>query len=104
MSSCFKEANKHHKGTRQFLRKIVKSLPEYLILQRGFVLSIKIQNTSASQAERHILNRTPNFANLCFLFALVEVMLYRTPLIPRKKYTSEYFFYKTAPSGYFRLY
>ena len=44
------------KGTPQYLGKIGKSLLEYLILQgcSEIVFSIKIQNTSISQAKRYI--------------------------------------------------
>ena len=61
-----------------------------------FVLQIIIQNTSISYTkgkyltEHLILSVCPNF------------VLSRTPLVPRQKHTSEYQFYRTAPSGYFQ--
>ena len=71
-----------------------KFLSEYLILQgcSQFVLSIKIQNSSISQAKIHISNGAPNFASVPplsteQLFFSAEVLLLRTPQIPREDCT-----------------
>ena len=51
------KANKYHKVTLKYPRKIAKSLPEYPLLQSysGFVVSINIQNTSDIFLTEHLI-------------------------------------------------
>ena len=86
--------------------KINKSLPEFLSLQgcSEFLLLIKIQNTSISQATKHIFDRTPNISRVLPLsseqfFYSAEVLLSTAP----QKHTSEHLFYSTAAIDCFRL-
>ena len=51
------KANKYHKVTLKYPRKIAKSLPEYPLLQSysGFIVSINIQNTSDIFLTEHLI-------------------------------------------------
>ena len=69
-----KQTSKYHKGTPQYPRKIGKSLQKYRVLKEcsEIVISIKIQNTSISEAKIHAFNRTPKLTNVAPL-SIVEV-------------------------------